>query len=131
MKGEFHGGCRCGAVTFTARVAALGANHCHCRSCRKMSGALAMTWATFPADAVSVAGETKDDASSADVRWTRCASCGSLLFWRRLGRDTIDIAFGAIDDPGDLVPSNHIWTSHRVARFTLDPELPEFPERGA
>jgi hypothetical protein len=96
-----------------------------------MSGALAMTWATFPADAVTVVGATQDDASSPEVRWTRCAVCGSLLFWRRLGRDTVDIAFGTIDHPGDLVPSNPIWTSHRVARFMLDPELPEFPERGA
>ena len=95
-----------------------------------MSGALAMSWATFPVDTVVVSGATQDDASSADVRWTRCAACRSLLLWRRLGRDTIDVAFGTIDDPGDLVPSSHIWTSHRVARFTLDPELPESPEHG-
>src|SRR4051812_29207832 len=47
------GSCFCGAVRFTASSAPKGLTHCHCITCRKLSGAPFMTWTNFPISAMT------------------------------------------------------------------------------
>jgi hypothetical protein len=44
------GRCLCGAVRYRASGQAYGITHCHCKTCRRASGAPFVTWAGFDAD---------------------------------------------------------------------------------
>ena len=111
---EVTGGCLCGQV----RVAATGRPYrvglCHCLDCRKHSGSLFFAAAIFPADAVTVAGETR--------AWHArhfCPRCGSSVF--ACYGDEIEVHLGALDAPDRFVPTYENWTVRREAW------LPEFP----
>ena len=111
---QFTGGCLCGAV----RIVAMGQPHrvgiCHCHDCRKHHGALFYAAAIFPAEAVTIEGET----GAWDGRHF-CPRCGSSVFAR--SGDEVEVHLGALDQPDRLVPSYETWTVRREAW------LPRFP----
>ncbi len=111
---NFKGGCLCGKV----RVEAVGAPYrvglCHCMDCRKFHGALFHASAVFPADAVTVTGETHDYH-----RRHFCPSCGSSVFSQTA--DEIEINLGSLDEPDQLVPTYELWT---IRREKWLPDLP-------
>jgi hypothetical protein len=122
------GGCLCGAVRYRARGPALRVNHCHCAMCRRTTGAVAATWATVALDGFALAaGKPAEYRASPKATRAFCATCGSTQFWKRDGADTIDIAVGTLDAPGDLAATRHDFVEERLACFALDPHLPEFP----
>lgn len=108
------GGCLCGRV----RVAAAGAPYrvglCHCLDCRKHHGALFHASAIYPADAVTIEGETRDYAGRCF-----CPHCGSSVFGR--SGDEVEVSLGALDATDQLVPTYELWTIRREA------SLPPFP----
>lgn len=100
------GGCLCGAVRIEARGAPLRVGLCHCLDCRKRTGTLFWAGAVFPADAVSVTGETR--AWNADHF---CPRCGSHVI-ARFGDET-DVPLGALDEPDRFTPTYECWTVRR------------------
>jgi hypothetical protein len=121
------GGCLCGAVRFTADGAPTRVNVCHCRMCRKASGAPMMAWATFPRAKVTFhPSAPRLRRSSSRVERGFCGNCGSPLVWQRPDGATIDLAVGAFDDADALAPSEHIWTESRVRWLKLTDQLPRF-----
>jgi len=108
------GGCLCGRV----RVAAAGAPYrvglCHCLDCRKHHGALFHASAIYPADAMTIEGETRDYAGRCF-----CPHCGSSVFGR--SGDEVEVSLGALDATDQLVPTYELWTIRREA------SLPPFP----
>jgi hypothetical protein len=127
----FTGACLCGAVRFEAQGAPIGANHCHCAQCQRVSGAALITWATWPRAAVRIVrGAAADYESSPDVKRSFCARCGSTLFWRREGRrpEEIDIAAGTIDQADSLAPLEHIYVKSRRCWMPLCDGLPAYAE---
>ena len=106
--------CLCGAVRLTATGAPYRVGLCHCRDCRKHSGAPFAGAAIFPADAVTVSGETRDFEGR-----HFCPRCGSSVFGR--SEDEIEIGLGAFDDPDRFTPTYELWTCRREAW------LPPFP----
>jgi len=111
---RFTGGCLCGDV----RIVATGRPHrvgiCHCLDCRRHHGAIFYAAAMFPRDAVAIEGETRDYAGRCF-----CPRCGSSVFARC--NDEIEVHLGALDSPGQLVPTYESWTIRR------EPWLPPFP----
>ena len=111
---RFTGGCLCGDV----RIAASGRPYrvaiCHCLDCRKHHGALFYAAAIFPADAVTIDGETHEYAHRCF-----CPRCGSSVFAR--SGDEIEVYLGALDAPDQLVPTYESWTIRRESW------LPAFP----
>ena len=108
------GGCLCGDVRLTASGDPYRVGLCHCLDCRKHHGALFFAAGMFPADAVTVQGDTRD--------WHGrhfCARCGSSVF-NRYG-DEIEVHLGTLDEPGRLEPTYECWTARR------EPWLPPFP----
>jgi hypothetical protein len=108
------GGCLCGDVRITAAGQPYRVGICHCLDCRKHHGALFHASAIFPADAVTIAGETRDYGGR-----HFCPRCGASVFGR--SGDEIDVNLGALDAPDQFAPTYELWTVRREAW------LPPFP----
>ncbi len=121
------GGCLCKAVRYSARGPTTRVNHCHCDMCRRASGAIAATWATVPLAGFVLTGKPAEYRASGFATRSFCAACGSTLFWQRDGDATIDLSVGTLDDAGGLAATRHDFVEGRLAGFSLDPHLPEFP----
>lgn len=111
---SFRGGCLCGNVRLVASGRPYRVGICHCLDCRKHHGALFQTSAIFPAQAVTIEGETRDY----DGRHF-CPRCGSPLFGR--SGDEIEVNLGILDDIDQLTPTYELWTIRRESW------LPPFP----
>jgi len=108
------GGCLCGDV----RLETSGRPHrvglCHCLDCRKHHGALFYAAAIFPESAVTITGETHYYKGR-----HFCPRCGSSVFAR--SEDEIEVHLGALDAPGQLMPTYENWVIRRESW------LPPFP----
>ncbi len=121
MDTERTGGCLCGAVRLRIAGEPYRVGLCHCMTCRRMTGSAFSTFAVFPADAVTVAGETGAFASSGKGRQHFCRACGSPVFWREVGSDEIEVYVGALDEPDVLRPTYELWIGRREGWL---PEIP-------
>ena len=110
------GGCLCRSVRLTARGRPYRVGLCHCLDCRKHHGALFNASAIFPAEAVTISGET------AEYRGRHfCPRCGSSVFG--ISGDEVEVALGALDAPDQFTPTYELWTVRRESW------LPPFPLR--
>lgn len=108
------GGCQCGAVRLTAKGAPNRVGLCHCLDCRKHHGAVFFAAAMYPADAVTITGETTN------FRHRHfCPVCGGSVFSN--DGDQIEVHLGTLDNPNELVPTYECWTIRREGW------LPAFP----
>ena len=104
------GGCLCGGVRYEVRGALRDVVVCHCRRCRRTHGHVAAYTSCRPQDLVLV--------EDAELRWYEsderlqgfCGRCGSRLFWRAHGRDSVSITAGTIDEPTGLQTVKQIFT---------------------
>ena len=111
---RYTGGCLCGDVRIVATGRPYRVGLCHCLDCRKHHGSLFSAFAIFPADAVTISGEARDYAGH-----SFCPRCGSSVFSR--SDDEVEVHLGALDAPGQLMPTYELWTIRREAW------LPPFP----
>ncbi|MBI1244893.1 MAG: GFA family protein [Alphaproteobacteria bacterium] len=125
--GSLAGGCLCGAVRYRAEGPVIRVNHCHCGQCRRVSGAIAATWAAVPVAGFVIEGARPAEFRASDFA-TRsfCGACGSTLFWKRDGAEKIDIAVGTLDDAAAIRAGRHDHVEVRLPGFALDPQLPSF-----
>jgi hypothetical protein len=74
------GGCRCGSVAFRARTEPTVVVYCHCRDCRRSSGAPISLWVGYRSERVELTrGEPTVYESSPGVRSSFCGTCGSPI----------------------------------------------------
>ncbi len=111
---QFTGGCLCGDVRFTATRSPFRVGICHCFDCRKHHGALFHASAIFPADAVTIEGDTRDYAGR-----FFCPRCGSSVFGR--SGDEIEVNLGSLDERDQFMPTYELWAIRRESW------LPPFP----
>ena len=126
----YTGGCMCGAVRFEIDAEPHAVVHCHCKDCRRHSGAPVTTYVGFKGDQVRyVKGERKIFSSSPGVGRAFCADCGSTLTWEgdwpRLGI-LVEVHIGAFDDPELFVPSKHMMYPKRISWFDVADGLPRY-----
>lgn len=110
------GGCLCGQVRLSARGRPYRVGLCHCLDCRKHHGALFNASAIFPAEVVTIEGETSGFRGR-----HFCPRCGSSVF--AISGDEVEVALGALDAPDQFTPTYELWTVRREAW------LPPFPLR--
>jgi len=113
---RFTGGCLCGAVRITASGPPIRSGLCHCFDCRKHHGALFQAYAVFPAEAMTIAGET---GHYKDRHF--CPRCGSSVFSRYGSGEEIEIPLGTLDAIDQITPDYELWTVRREGW------LPPFP----
>ena len=126
------GGCRCGAIRYSAEGEPAHSALCHCADCRRSSGAPMVGWALFPQEAVSVEGTPVTYESSPNTFRQFCGTCGTGLFYRNeaIFPGQVDIQVATLDDPDALPPQARIQTAeapHWFARFTDLPAFERFP----
>ena len=124
------GGCMCGAVRYETAGEALNVINCHCRSCRKHTGAPGATLAVYKASQVEFSGEDrKIYDSSPGVGRGFCARCGTPLSWETglgaLGRVTA-LHISGFDTPDALKPRAHSFYTEKISWFDFADQLPRY-----
>lgn len=129
MKSEaLAGGCLCGAVRYGCDVLPFDADHCHCRMCQRVTGAVVASWMDFKCQQVVLrSGKITEFASSEFVRRGFCAICGSTLSYRDTRYpDYLTLSIASLDDP-DLVKVNyHIHTDSKPKWFEIEDDCPRY-----
>ena len=132
MSKIYQGGCRCGAVRYSAASEALDARICHCRDCQYASGSAFSAIAYFPQAAVTMSGETRGYLvkGSAGLTVDRhfCPQCGTPVFSRLLEMpDLVFVKLGTLDDPNAITPNGHMWCDSMLSWLKLDDGLERLP----
>jgi len=129
------GGCLCGAVRYRAEGAPDWVGHCHCRSCRRNSGAAMLTFAGYTQDRITwTEGRRKIFESSPGVRRGFCGRCGTPITYEADNYgDEVHITIGTLDAPEALTPTGHVWTEAQLPWLHIADDLPRHktaPGRG-
>lgn len=112
------GSCKCGEVRFEIRSGIEMVVNCHCRTCRKMSGAAFSTLAMADGGTWNLsAGGGKVMAYPVTENGTKhfCSTCGSPVYFlnKRLpGKYLVPI--GALDDPAGLTPAMNVFCENML-----------------
>lgn len=124
------GGCLCGALRFRATRALGVPAFCHCRTCRRASGAPVVAWITVARDGFAFTkGQPRSYRSSAHVVRTFCGECGTPLSYANDAYpDAVDLTTVSLDAPERFPPLDHVWTRHAVAWLELGDDLPRHAE---
>lgn len=126
---NIEGGCLCGAVRYRATGEPTALTLCHCRSCRRASGAPSVAWAVFRSgDFGFLRGHPASFGSSPGVTRTFCGMCGTPLTYQSTSRpDSIDITTATLDVPDAFPPASEIWTSDKLSWECLNEAIAHHP----
>lgn len=131
MKKPITGSCICGAVRYEIISDPVGAGNCHCRSCQRSVGTAYMPVLFVPYQALKISGEYKEfatqSASGNTMNRGFCPQCGTALFGRNSGSDTIrPVNAATLDDPSIYQPHMDFWVSDAQPWDYMNPDLPKF-----
>lgn len=123
------GGCLCGRVRYEAEGRPLVVGICHCRSCRRHTGAALVAFVAF--DAANVRFPDTDRAiyeSSPGVGRGFCQTCGTPLTWEGPFRGTriIEFHISTTDSPEAYAPDVHWHYAERLPWVDLPDTLPRY-----
>ena len=107
------GGCACGAVRFSTRVAPKRAGLCHCRVCQQVHGSAFYAFGVFDRDVVEIAGATVPWESSPGYVRLACAVCGSRV--GALNGAETELSLLLFEAREQIAPQYESWVSRRVA----------------
>ncbi len=125
------GGCLCGAVRYRTDADPIITRLCWCRVCQYLALGNAAVSVCFPTQGMSITGEMRDFASTADSgnRMHRrfCPTCGTQLFSEAEARPhLIFVRAGTLDDPEIARPAATIWTASAPSWACIDETLPKW-----
>lgn len=123
------GGCSCATIRYRITEPPFYSVVCHCKSCRRSNGAMAVAWITVPrAEFRFLSGFPQPYQSSTGVVRRFCKTCGSPLTYENAGTpDCIDITAATLDDPEAFPPRQEVWFEHKVSWQPVNPALSHFP----
>ena len=128
------GGCLCGKVRYPAEGAPIWVAHCHCKSCRKASGAPIVTWvgSGYQPDTVTwTYGLAKPFASSPHVLHYFCPDCDTPVSYESTQwPDELHISVATLDDPESVTPTAHIDRSEHLAWLKIGDTLKKLEKTG-
>jgi hypothetical protein len=121
------GGCLCGGVRYRASGELQGVTACHCSQCARTTGHY---WASAKCAAADFALDKEETLrwypSSAEAERGFCARCGSSLFWRRIGGDTVSMTAGTLDRPTGLRVKYHIFCASKSDYYDIADGVPQY-----
>lgn len=124
------GGCRCGAVRYTANAEPVTTRVCWCRDCQFFAAGNATVNLVFSAASVSITGPLRDYSSKADsgnqMHRQFCSECGTPVTSASESRPhLIILRAGTLDVPEIARPSLTIWTDSAPSWGCIDQSLPK------
>ncbi|RXH11970.1 GFA family protein [Bradyrhizobium guangzhouense] len=127
------GRCACGAVRYTITAEPIRGFQCQCRDCQRDTGTGHSSVFVFPRNALSITGEVREIARSADggavKRKGFCPNCGSPIYNKPDDKpEFIGIYVGTLNDASTFKPSVALFCSRGYAWDHLDPDIPKLPE---
>lgn len=127
------GGCLCGAVRYRLSGPPLHSIICHCRSCRRASGAPTVAWLTFERPRFAwLAGRPQPYVSSPGVLRCFCSACGcGLTYENEASPGTVDVTTASLDDAEKFAPTREVWLEHKLSWQTANPALEPFERDSA
>jgi hypothetical protein len=132
---SIEGGCACGEVRYRMTSKPLIVHCCHCTWCQRESGSAFALNAMIEAQRVElIQGEPETTMipsnSGEGQKFSRCPSCRITLWSNYAGAgDAIRcIRVGSLDQPDQMPPDVHIFTSTKQDWVTLSDEVPVFEE---
>ena len=124
------GGCLCGQLRYEISGQADCTVHCHCRACRRTTGAAISTWTTVAIENFHVTQGEPETYSSTD-KCTRqfCPVWGSqIAFQHEEYEGYVDVAVGSLDNPDTMPPERHLWFARQISWTQIDSHLPKAQE---
>lgn len=127
-KTEHSGGCECGAVGYRVSGNMRDVVYCHCGQCRRIHGHAPGYSAARKAE-MTIEGED-------NIAWYRvsdqaqrgfCSRCGSSLFWKPDGRDTVSVSAGSLNAPTGMRTVRHIYAADRGDYYAITDGAPQDP----
>ena len=120
------GHCYCGAVRFEVSGDPIWIGHCHCDSCRRASGSVMATLASYNTDQVEFTGTLPvsgaNHPSNDGVIRSFCEKCGSPVAYGPNG-NVINLQLGLFNDPLQLKPQEHFFYDNKVDWLKADEHL--------
>ena len=117
MAGDHQGGCLCGAVRYRISGEPKRVLACHCKTCRRRTGAAYGIGLYFDDGDIAFNDQPRGSHqfnSDETGRWIRnefCPQCGTTVSWTLEMRPGLRaIAGGSLDDPNGYTIAAHIWT---------------------
>jgi hypothetical protein len=129
------GGCTCRSLRYRMSGPPLIVHCCHCRWCQRETGTAFALNAMIEAERVKLlAGDVEvvmtPSASGKGQRISRCPHCRVAVWSNYAGSgDAVHfVRVGTLDDPDQLPPDVHIFTSSKQPWVILPPHGPAVPE---
>ncbi|MGQ0741256.1 MAG: GFA family protein [Alphaproteobacteria bacterium] len=119
---SYTGRCLCGEVRFRATGEPKWSAYCHCKSCRRATGAPVAAYAGFPSDKVQWIGANPAYyESSPGVRRGFCPRCGSSVYYEgeRWPGET-HLHLGLFDEPQRIVPIKEAFKAEKLPWLKLE-----------
>ena len=111
--------CRCGQLRATVTGEPVRLSVCHCLNCKKRSGSAFAVQARWPAEQVTIEGESKTFDKAGDsgnpATFHFCPDCGSDVYYVIDGKfdGLVAIPLGAFDDPFFARPDYSVWEQRK------------------
>lgn len=129
------GRCDCGRVRYRLASGPLFVHACHCRWCQRESGSAFALNAMIEADRVHSLGEAPEvidtpSASGQGQKIARCAHCKVAVWSHYAGAGPVlsFVRVGTLQEPDQMPPDIHIFTSTRQPWLKLDDRVPVVEE---
>ncbi len=111
--------CRCGQLNATVTGEPVRVSVCHCLDCQKRTGSAFSAQARWPAEQVTIEGQSKGWVHFADsgnrITHHFCPECGSTVHYEIEGKfdGLVAIPLGAFDDPYLESPAFSVWEKRK------------------
>ncbi len=123
------GGCLCGAIRYRISGGPFAADHCHCKTCQKSTGAVVASWMDFKTDQIEWSETSPTEFESSEkVRRGFCPTCGTTLSYRNIEHpEFYTLTIASLDLPNLVSPSYHIFTDDQVNWLKIQDDCPRYP----
>jgi len=131
MTEPHHGGCACGQVRYRMKAAPMIVHCCHCSWCQTQTGSAFAVNALIEAENVELlTGEVEEIAtpspSGKGQTIARCPTCRVAL-WSNYDMGGLRgrvrfVRVGTLDDPAQVPPDVHIFTTTKLPWVQIPPE---------
>ena len=120
------GGCFCEQIRFRATGDATWVSYCHCRGCRKLTGAAFTVYVCYPDTQVELVEDSpRVFEPSPGIRQSFCGRCGTSIWYED---DTLPgdvyFAIGVFDAPEQYVPESHGNVAEMLEWLRISDNLP-------